>query len=146
MDKSKQKRRKRRTFSKEFKAEAVRPCRLSDRNINEVAADLDLVKKAFSPITVLCRVLGVSRRRVARIMLNRGLQSRPKRRFVKATNSAHDKPIARNVLGRMFHTKAPNVAWVTDVTAIPTREGWAYLAVMIDLCIRRAVGWARRAA
>lgn len=155
-----------------------------------------LVEKAFYPITVLCRVLGVSRsgfhawvrrrpsqhfrddmklaahivavherslrtygstrvledlkadgmrvsrRRVARIMLNRGLQSRPKRRFVKTTDSAHDKPIAPNILGRMFHTKAPNVAWVTDVTAIPTREGWAYLAVMIDLFSRRAVGWA----
>lgn len=83
-----------------------------------------------------------SRKRVARLMLDRGLQARPKRRSWKTTDSSHDKPVAPNILGRMFSATAPNVAWVTDVTAIPTGEGWAYLAVVIDLFSRRAVSWA----
>ena len=84
-----------------------------------------------------------SRRRVGRIMRDRGLQARPRRaRAWKTTDSRHDRPIASNILGRMFRSNAPNVAWVSDVTAIPTGEGWAYLAVMIDLFSRRVVGWA----
>lgn len=87
--------------------------------------------------------LCTSRRRVARLMRDRGLEGRPKRRRAwKTTDSAHDSPIAPNILGRMFRADAPDTAWVADVTAIPTDEGWIYLAVVIDLFSRRAVGWA----
>jgi len=54
-------------------------------------------------------------------------------------------PIAPNVLHRNFDVALPNVAWVTDVTYVPTHEGWLYLAAILDLCSRRVVGWAASA-
>ena len=54
----------------------------------------------------------------------------------------HPFPIAPNVLARQFERAAPDQAWVTDITYIPTGEGWLYLAVIPDLCSRFAVGWA----
>ena len=49
--------------------------------------------------------------------------------------------MAQNVLGRQFDPEAANEAWVADITYIPTREGWLYLAVVEDLYSRRVVGW-----
>lgn len=75
-------------------------------------------------------------------MRERGIQGRQKRRFRHTTDSNHTLPIAPNLLARAFETKAPNAAWVTDVTYIPTDEGWLYLAAILDLFSRRVVGWA----
>ena len=88
------------------------------------------------------RGLHVGRKRVERLMRQNGLQGLRKRRFVATTDSRHDHPIAPNVLERRFETEAPNQAWVGDVTYIRTREGWLYLAVLLDLFSRRVVGWA----
>jgi putative transposase len=82
------------------------------------------------------------RKRVARLMRTRGLAARRRRRFRVTTQSRHRFPIAPNVLARQFERAAPNQAWVTDITYIPTHEGWLYLAVILDLCSRFAVGWA----
>ncbi len=84
----------------------------------------------------------VSRKRVARLMRERGLVGRRKRRFRKTTDSNHQDPIAPNILNRCFEAEAPNQVWVTDVTYLATGEGWAYLAVILDLFSRRVVGWA----
>ncbi len=84
----------------------------------------------------------VSVKRVARVMRENGIVSRPKRRFVATTDSVHDDPIAPNLLQRDFATEAPNQVWVTDVTAIWARAGWVYLAAILDLYSRRVVGWA----
>ena len=83
-----------------------------------------------------------SRKRVARLMRTRGLAARRRRRFRVTTQSRHRFPIAPNVLARQFERAEPNHAWVTDITYIPTGEGWLYLAVILDLCSRFAVGWA----
>src|SRR5262249_47350141 len=56
--------------------------------------------------------------------------------------SRHDLPIASNLLGRDFETKAPNRVWVTDITYIWTLAGWLYLAAIVDLFSRKVVGWA----
>jgi putative transposase len=85
---------------------------------------------------------GVSRKRVARLMRHRGLAARRRRRYRVTTDSRHPFPIAANVLARQFTTAAPNVAWVTDITYIPTGEGWLYLAAILDLYSRAVVGWA----
>ena len=82
-----------------------------------------------------------SRKRVARLMRVRGLAARRRRRFRVTTQSRHPFPIAPNVLARQFARAAPDQAWVTDITYIPTGEGWLYLAVILDLCSRFAVGW-----
>ena len=84
----------------------------------------------------------VGKKRVERLMHEKGLRGRCKRRFVRTTDSRHDQPIAPNVLDREFEREAPNQAWVGDVTFIWTAEGWLYLAVLLDLFSRRVVGWA----
>lgn len=84
----------------------------------------------------------VSRKRVARLMSELGLESRRKRRFKATTDSKHTLPVAENVLDRQFDVDAPNVAWVTDITYVWTSEGWLYLAAILDLFSRRVVGFA----
>jgi transposase InsO family protein len=83
-----------------------------------------------------------SRKRVARIMRENGLVARRRKRFRRTTDSNHPFPIAKNLLERNFTTNAPNQAWVTDITYIWTREGWLYLAAILDLYSRAVVGWA----
>jgi len=84
----------------------------------------------------------VSRKRVARLMRELGLEGRRKRRFRATTDSNHKFPVAPNLLMRDFDVDAPNTAWVTDITYIATLEGWLYLAVILDLFSRRVVGYA----
>jgi transposase InsO family protein len=83
----------------------------------------------------------VSRKRVARLMSELGLQSRRKRRYKATTDSNHSLPVAQNTLDRKFEVDAPNMAWVTDITYVWTSEGWLYLAAILDLFSRRVVGF-----
>jgi transposase InsO family protein len=83
-----------------------------------------------------------SRKRVARLMRTRGLAGRRRRRFRVTTHSQHPYPVAPNHLARQFERAAPDQAWVTDITYLWTAEGWLYLAVILDLYSRFAVGWA----
>ncbi len=83
----------------------------------------------------------VGRKRVARLMREEGLEGQRKRRFRVTTDSRHSHPVAANELNRNFTTSAPNKVWVTDITYIWTREGWIYLAAILDLFSRRVVGW-----
>jgi transposase InsO family protein len=84
----------------------------------------------------------VSEKRVARLMREEGLQGRHRRRFRGTTDSTHELPVAPNVLGRNFAVEAPDQVWVGDITFVPTREGWLYLAILLDLASRYVVGWA----
>ena len=84
----------------------------------------------------------VGRKRVARLMREKNLAARARRRFRATTDSKHSFPIAPNVLERDFTARAPNEAWVTDITYLWTAQGWLYLAVILDLFSRRVVGWA----
>ena len=84
----------------------------------------------------------VSRKRVARIMRENKIVSISKKKFKATTNSKHSFPVSPNLLNQNFHFENPNQAWVGDITYIPTAEGWLYLATVIDLFSRMAVGWA----
>ena len=84
----------------------------------------------------------VGKKRVARLMREKCLVARQKRRFRRTTDSNHANPIAPNVVARDFEPAAPNQVWAGDVTYVATDEGWAYLAVLLDLFSRRVVGWA----
>ena len=89
----------------------------------------------------------VGRKRVARLMRHAGLVARPRRRFVVTTASTPAYPVAANTLDRQFAVAAiggPDRVWASDITYLPTREGWLYLAVVLDLGSRRVVGWAMR--
>ena len=86
----------------------------------------------------------VSRKRVARLMRLEGLRGKKKRRFRVTTNSDHTYPVAPNVLDRKFAVEdipGRDRVWVADITYVPTREGWLYLAVVLDLASRLVVGW-----
>jgi len=85
--------------------------------------------------------------RVNRLMREAGLQAKRARQFRVTTQSAHAEPVAPNVLNRQFAVaqQSPSAAtWAGDITYIPTREGWVYLAVVLDLATRRVIGWALR--
>jgi putative transposase len=78
---------------------------------------------------------------VARIMREAGISAKTKRKFRQTTDSNHGLPVAENVLDRDFAPTGPNESWCADITYIPTREGWLYLAVVEDLFSRMVVGW-----
>ena len=82
-----------------------------------------------------------SRKRVARVMRQNKLVARCRRRFVCTTNSMHPYAPAPNVVARNFTPTAPDRVWAADITYVPTRAGWLYLAVILDLYSRRVVGW-----
>lgn len=80
--------------------------------------------------------------RVARLMRQQGLRARQKRRFRPlTTQSQHRLPVAENWLAKVPAPARPNQIWVGDITYLRTREGWLYLAVVLDVCSRKVVGW-----
>jgi putative transposase len=83
----------------------------------------------------------VSHERVRNSLKRQDLRPVYKRPYRVTTDSAHDNPIASNVLARRFNGWQVNRAWVADITYIATGEGWLYLAVIMDLASRRIVGW-----
>jgi transposase InsO family protein len=83
------------------------------------------------------------RNTVARLMRAAGIVPKTVRRFRRTTDSRRTRA-APNLLGRAFTAAAPNTRWLTDITFIPTRAGWLYLAAILDLYSRAVVGWAMR--
>jgi putative transposase len=87
----------------------------------------------------------LGRNRVIRLMRAEQLRGRPRRRFRVPTTQADPAATpAPNRLNQVFQATAPNRVWTGDITAMPTGEGWLYLAVLLDLYSRRVVGWAVR--
>ena len=86
----------------------------------------------------------VGRNRIIRLMRAEGLRGRTPRRFRRTTVVDPQAQPATNHLARRFTVPAPNRVWAADMTAIPTADGWLYLAVVLDLWSRRIVGWALR--
>ncbi len=87
------------------------------------------------------------RKRVERLMREDGLRAKKKRRFRRTTDSTHAHPIHPNHLERHFavqEVEGVDRVWVSDITYLPTRQGWLYLAVVLDLKSRMVVGWAMK--
>lgn len=82
-----------------------------------------------------------SRKRVARLMREAALTALRKRRRVLTTKRDTTHPVAPNLFNREFTATEADTQWVTDITSIPTAQGWLYLAVMFDLYSRAVVGW-----
>jgi putative transposase len=80
--------------------------------------------------------------RIARLMRDNSIVAKTKRKYKATTNSKHNLPVAPNLLNQEFSASGPNKVWVSDITYIPTLEGWLYLAVIIDVFSRQVVGWA----
>jgi transposase InsO family protein len=84
----------------------------------------------------------VSRNTVARVMKAQGIRARTHRRLrPRTTDAGHACPVAPNLLERRFARARLNEVWLTDITYIPTAEGFLYLAGVMDLCSRRIIGW-----
>lgn len=84
------------------------------------------------------------RSRVERLMRRSGLRSKAQQRYKATTDSGHRLPVCANLLKRNFDVSVPNTVWASDITYIWTREGWMYLAVVLDLYSRRVVGYAMK--
>jgi putative transposase len=82
--------------------------------------------------------------RVARLRRQAGIEAQRKRKFRLAYKARNTAPAAANLLRWPFKADYPDQIWVTDVTFVPTRSGWLYLAVMIDLQSRVVVGWSMK--
>jgi putative transposase len=78
---------------------------------------------------------------VARLMRKYDIKSRLKRKFKATTDSNHKLPVAPNHLMQDFTAYGPNQIWMSDITYIPTKEGWLYIAGILDLYARKIVGW-----
>jgi putative transposase len=81
------------------------------------------------------------RTKAASLMKEASIEAKQKKRFKVTTNSEHKLPVAPNLLERNFTADEPNRVYVGDITYIWTREGWLYLAIVLDLYSRRIVGW-----
>ncbi len=81
-------------------------------------------------------------RRVGRLMRENGITVERTRKFKATTDSDHTFNIAPNLLDRDFRAAGPNQKWAGDISYIWTREGWLYLAIILDLHSRRVIGWA----
>lgn len=87
----------------------------------------------------------VGRDRIARLRREMGISCKQKRKFKATTQSDHNLPVAKNLLGQCFEAKAPNEVWHTDITYIATGEGWLYLAGVKDQFTCEIVGYAMAA-
>ncbi len=70
-----------------------------------------------------------------------GLKAKPSKRFKITTDSNHSYPVAPNHLNRQFQVDRPDRVWASDITYLWTRQGWLYIAVILDLFSRKVVGW-----
>ena len=89
------------------------------------------------------RIKGIScgKHQVARLRKANGIESKRRKRFKVTTLSRNTAWIAPNKLNRCFQVSKPNKAWVGDVTFLSTRNGWLYLAILLDLYSRKVIGW-----
>jgi putative transposase len=80
-------------------------------------------------------------KRVERLMREKGIYAKTKKKFKVTTHSKHKRPVAENLIKMDFKASKPNKVWTSDITYIWTREGWLYLTVFMDLYSRSIVGW-----
>ncbi len=81
------------------------------------------------------------KKRVERLMKEAGIRSIQKRKFKVTTDSKHNLPVAENILNRDFNASSTNTKWTSDITYVRTKEGWLYLAAIMDLCSKKIVGY-----
>jgi len=82
------------------------------------------------------------RHRVHRLRQAHAIQSKRRRRYLRTRSAYQRVPAAPNLLAWPFTSPAPDRVWVADITCVPTRQGWLYLAAVLDVHTRRIVGWA----
>ena len=135
-----------------FYASVSRPLSKRERSNQqlrlEIRATHSVTDRRYGAMKIWKHLNGQGKRcghnRVGRLMREDGLRSKRPRPFRVTTQSGHQKSLTENHLGRRFavaEQQGINRFWVADITYILTREGWLYLAVLLDLASRRVVGW-----
>ena len=122
----------------------------SNRNIKDKAILRELVRLhskyptlGLDPLHQLIKPLfGASRKRIHRLKKQADIRSIRHKAYKVTTNSNHNNPLSPNLLGRKFKAARPNQAWVSDITYVPTSEGWLYCTVVKDLFTKKIVGYA----
>ena len=94
------------------------------------------IKKQLNKNGITC-----GKNRVSRLMSKNNIKAKRTKKFKVTTDSKHNYPVAPNLLRQDFTATTINEKWVKDITYIYTQEGWLYLAVVLDLCSRKVVGW-----
>ena len=123
-----------------------KPLTLKGQSLLEEVRQEFIVSKQTYGSPRICEVLNdrginVSKSTVARLMKSLKIQARPRRRFIHTTDSKHSYKVFENVLNRDFESQRINQKWLSDITYIPTKKGWVYLTVIIDLADRMVVSW-----
>ena len=83
----------------------------------------------------------VSRKKVAKMMREHGLNARRRKKHVKTTDSKHSLPVCENILNQEFYAEKPGQIWVSDITYLRTIDGWLYFTAIVDLFDRKVIGW-----
>lgn len=84
----------------------------------------------------------LSQERVRKRLSKLNLKAKQRKKYKQTTDSNHNKPVANNILARHFTLNKINQAWVCDTTYIKVNQKWLYLAIVLDLCSRKIIGWA----
>ena len=87
------------------------------------------------------RGIACGKNRVVKLMKENGIFSKIKKKYRYKSKQSNVKFECENIVNRLFKIKQPNKVWVSDITYIPTREGWLYLCIILDLYSRKIVGW-----
>lgn len=85
--------------------------------------------------------ISVNKKRIARLMNKYGIAAKMFRKYKNTTNSEHQKERSANILDRRFNREKINEVWTSDITYVPTNEGWLYLAAVLDIYSRKVIGW-----
>jgi transposase InsO family protein len=112
---------------------------LQIRKIHRLSRENYGAVKTWEALNAAGHACGLNR--VARLRCAHGIEAKRMRRFRSGNANRQTEGIAPNHLQRNFHAESPDRVWVGDCTFIPTREGWLYLAVLLDLFSRKVVGW-----
>jgi putative transposase len=121
---------------------------INEELVNHIRRIYDETHRIYgSPrITDALRQKGIrcNKKRVARLMRINGIMAKTKRKFKVTTHSNHKRPVADNLIKGDFRAPLTDTIWTSDITFIWTQQGWLYLAVFLDVCSRRIVGWSMK--
>ena len=128
---------------------ARRPSRRAQENARlelEIKAAHKRTRETYSAIRLhedmQANGVGASLYRVRKLRRKLNIRCKQKKKFKATTDSNHNLPVADNLLGQKFEVTEPNKVWVSDITYVPTNEGWLYLAGHKDICTGELVGHA----
>jgi transposase InsO family protein len=132
-------------YYKQFKKPQSQRDKDNDMLLNKIKNIFDSNKGRYGSPRVKEQLdkdgIACGKNRVARIMSKNNIKAKRMKKFKVTTDSKHNHPVAPNLLKQDFSATEINEKWVSDITYIYTHEGWLYLAVILDLCSRKVVGW-----